>query len=118
MFVARDEHEEVNIITCPLPDCNHAWCKQCQQSIDANGLEHSCDGTLELARLMRQRGWKHCPSEQEPAAFSLLLESQFSSSLACRTPIQKVSGCNHMTVRLFNLDLVWSTLRLTRTFTV
>ncbi|KAI9453842.1 hypothetical protein BJY52DRAFT_1152884 [Lactarius psammicola] len=76
MFVARDEHEEAKIIGCPLPDCNHAWCKQCQQTIDFDGPKHSCDGTSELDHLMKQQGWKYCPS--------------------CKTPIQKVSGCNHM----------------------
>ncbi|KAH9169622.1 hypothetical protein EDB89DRAFT_2098593 [Lactarius sanguifluus] len=76
MFVARDEHEEAKIIACPLPDCSHAWCKQCQQTIDFNGPKHSCDGTSELDHLMKQQGWKYCPS--------------------CKTPIQKVSGCNHM----------------------
>ncbi|KAH9961180.1 hypothetical protein BJV74DRAFT_871919 [Russula compacta] len=76
MFVARDEHEEARIIACPLPDCNHAWCKQCQQSIDFNGPKHSCDGSSELDHLMKEQGWKYCPT--------------------CKTPIQKVSGCNHM----------------------
>ncbi|KAH9022039.1 hypothetical protein EDB84DRAFT_1511139 [Lactarius hengduanensis] len=76
MFVARDEHEEAKIIACPLPDCSHAWCKQCQQTIDFNGPKHSCDGTSELDHLMKQQGWKYCPS--------------------CKTPILKVSGCNHM----------------------
>ncbi|KAH9046366.1 hypothetical protein EDB83DRAFT_2404799 [Lactarius deliciosus] len=64
------------IIACPLPDCSHAWCKQCQQTIDFDGPKHSCDGTSELDHLMKQQGWKYCPS--------------------CKTPIQKVSGCNHM----------------------
>ena len=63
MFVARDELEGVNIIVCPLPDCYHAWCKLCQQSIDSSGPNHSCDGTLELHHLMRKEGWKYCPSE-------------------------------------------------------
>ncbi|KAI0273216.1 hypothetical protein BGY98DRAFT_1120058 [Russula aff. rugulosa BPL654] len=76
MFVARDEHDEAKIINCPLPDCNHAWCKQCQQSIEFKGLKHSCDGTSELDHLMKQQGWKYCPT--------------------CKTPIQKTSGCNHM----------------------
>jgi hypothetical protein len=76
MFVSRDEHDEVNIITCPLPDCNHEWCKQCQQSIDSKDQEHSCDGTVELDYLMKQQGWKYCPSEPAPVAF-YLLKSQF-----------------------------------------
>ena len=68
MFVSRDEHEEVSIINCPLPDCDHAWCKQCQQSIGFNGPKHSCDGALELDYLMKQQGWKYCPSEPVLAA--------------------------------------------------
>ncbi|KAI9452124.1 hypothetical protein BJY52DRAFT_1124676, partial [Lactarius psammicola] len=76
MPVARDELEEATMIVCPLPDCNHAWCKQCQQTIDIGGPKHSCDGTSELDHLMQQQGWKYCPS--------------------CKTPIQKVAGCNHI----------------------
>ncbi|KAH8999926.1 hypothetical protein EDB86DRAFT_621847 [Lactarius hatsudake] len=78
MFVARDEHEEAEIIECPLPDCDYAWCMQCQKTIDFSGPDHSCDGdgTSELDDLVKQEGWKYCPS--------------------CKTPIQKVSGCNHM----------------------
>jgi hypothetical protein len=77
MFVARDEHEEAKIIACPLPDCNHAWCKQCQQSIDFNGPKHSCDGTSELDHLMKEQGWKYCPSEPVPTTLHLL-GAQFS----------------------------------------
>ncbi|KAH9167936.1 hypothetical protein EDB89DRAFT_2074427 [Lactarius sanguifluus] len=78
MFVARDEHEEAEIIECPLPDCDYAWCVQCQKTIDFSEPDHSCDGdgTSELDDLVKQQGWKYCPS--------------------CKTPIQKVSGCNHM----------------------
>ena len=43
MLVVRDDHEKAKMFACSLPDCNHAWCKQCQQSIDFNGPEHSCD---------------------------------------------------------------------------
>ena len=71
MFVAKDEHEEVDIVTCPLPDCNHTWCKQCQQPIDFGGPKHSCDGSSELDHLMKQNGWKYCPSEPVPAAVYL-----------------------------------------------
>ena len=71
MFVAKDEHEEVDIVTCPLPDCNHTWCKQCQQPIEFGGPKHSCDGSSELDHLMKQNGWKYCPSEPVPAAVYL-----------------------------------------------
>jgi hypothetical protein len=63
MFVARDEHDETNLISCPLPDCNHVWCKLCQRSVDFRGPKHSCDGTAELDHLMKEQGWKRCPSE-------------------------------------------------------
>ena len=71
MFVARDEHDNASVIVCPLPDCDHAWCKHCQQSIDFNGPKHSCDGTLELDHLVKEQGWKYCPSESPPARFRL-----------------------------------------------
>src|SRR6266849_5644032 len=91
MFVARDEHEEAKIIHCPLQDCNHAWCKQCQQSIDFNGPKHSCDGTSELDHLMKEQGWKYCPSEPVPVTFRL--GSQFLPLLPqARPPSKKFRG--------------------------
>ena len=71
MFVARDEHEKAKTIICPLPNCNHVWCKQCQQSIDLNSALHSCDGTSELDDLIKRQGWKYCPSEPEPTSYGL-----------------------------------------------
>ena len=121
MFVARDEHEEAKIIACPLPDCNHAWCKQCQQSIDFNGPKHSCDGTLEFDHLMKKQGWKYCPSEPELAAFCLLTVTLNSLALffsACKTPTEKVSGCNHMSVRCYVVGFVRSVLWLMPTSAV
>ena len=88
MFVARDEYDAVDIIVCPLPDCDHAWCKQCQQSIDFDGPEHSCDGTLELDHLIKKKGWKYCPSEPTPVIFHLL-GSHFFSLQHARRPSRK-----------------------------
>src|SRR5258707_2176755 len=76
MFVAKDDYEEAKNIPCPLPDCNHVWCKQCQQSIRVGGPKHSCDGTSELHHLVKQEGWKYCPSEPVPVA-CYVLSSQF-----------------------------------------
>jgi hypothetical protein len=103
MFVARDEHEGAKIIACPLPDCNNVWCKHCQQTIVRGGPQHSCDGTTELDHLMKQQGWKYCPCM--PVLACCHYRSPFF--LACKTPIQKVSGCNHMLVRSYcNLSLI------------
>lgn len=76
-FVDRYDFHDMDIIVCPLPDCAHIWCKACQLSITLDGVQHSCDGTSELDHLMKERGWKYCPS--------------------CRTPFHKEAGCNHMT---------------------
>ena len=95
MFVARDDHDEAEIIACPLPDCDNIWCKQCQQTVDIGGPRHSCDGTLELDHLMKQQGWKYCPCM---SVLTCYRKSPTLFFLACRTPIQKVSGCNHMSV--------------------
>ncbi|KIM88114.1 hypothetical protein PILCRDRAFT_248113 [Piloderma croceum F 1598] len=75
--VDRQDLEDTDTISCPLQECNHVWCKLCQQSISQDGPEHSCDGQAELDHLMQQRGWKYCPN--------------------CKTPIEKGMGCNHMT---------------------
>jgi len=77
VFIDRQDHDDTKILACPLPRCNHIWCKACQASIQLNGPPHSCDGSSELDHLMKQRGWKYCPN--------------------CKTPCEKVSGCHHMT---------------------
>ncbi|TFK72290.1 hypothetical protein BDN72DRAFT_816260 [Pluteus cervinus] len=73
----RQQFQETEILTCPLFDCGYHWCKTCQQAVDPNGPKHSCDGTNEFNLLIEQEGWKRCPE--------------------CKTPVQKESGCNHMT---------------------
>jgi len=76
-FVDRQEYGQSLLIVCPFPNCQHIWCKACQQTVTLNGMKHSCDGSSELEHLMKLRGWKHCPG--------------------CQTPIYKEAGCNHMT---------------------
>ncbi|OBZ76589.1 hypothetical protein A0H81_03829 [Grifola frondosa] len=77
IFVDKNEYQETEILVCPLQRCNYTWCKACSQQIDIGGPQHSCDGSSELKHLMGQRGWKHCPG--------------------CKTPAEKIEGCNHMT---------------------
>ncbi|CAE6512558.1 unnamed protein product [Rhizoctonia solani] len=75
-FVMRADLESETEITCPLPDCDYKWCKNCNKPIDGEE-KHSCDGTSELQDLMASEGWKECPG--------------------CKTPISRNEGCYHMT---------------------
>ncbi|KAF8967706.1 hypothetical protein BDZ97DRAFT_1802896 [Flammula alnicola] len=67
---------ENNVVTCPLTRCRHRWCTECDKEVPFTETKHHCKNK-KLDRLMRRKGWKYCPG--------------------CRTPIQKESGCNHMT---------------------
>ncbi|CAE6454608.1 unnamed protein product [Rhizoctonia solani] len=75
-FVMRADLESETEITCPLPDCDYKWCKNCNRPIEGED-KHSCDGTNELRDLMASEGWKECPG--------------------CKTPISRNEGCYHMT---------------------
>ena len=97
-FVDRLDLEAQSEIHCPFPACDHVWCKKCQQTIEPGVPEHSCDGTSELDHLMKQQGWRYCPSESYLAArVSILRPFPY---VDCKTPIQKLQGCNHLSVRL------------------
>jgi len=74
--VDRGECASQRIITCPLPACRHSWCKECLKPLANSQTEHNCK-LHGFERLMRKKGWKYCPG--------------------CKTPVQKESGCNHMT---------------------
>lgn len=80
VFVDKSEYDEAKIIVCPIPRCTHAWCKTCNLTVEDPGPAHSCDGSNEFNHLMKKQGWKYCPG--------------------CRTPAEKIDGCNHMTVSL------------------
>ncbi|KAJ8584531.1 hypothetical protein M405DRAFT_746833 [Rhizopogon salebrosus TDB-379] len=93
VLVDKEEHQESQILACPLPNCTHRWCKACQQSITFGSPAHTCDGTSELDRLMKQKGWKYCPSRSSCCAIRY-----YSFSPAdCKTPFQRNGGCRHMT---------------------
>ncbi|KAG8895668.1 hypothetical protein FRB99_000390, partial [Tulasnella sp. 403] len=78
VLVDKEDHANAEIITCPMKDCENKWCKNCHHSVDTDcANDHSCDGTLELERLMQTNGWKKCPG--------------------CQTPTERIEGCNHMT---------------------
>jgi hypothetical protein len=96
MSVDKQEHEESRMLVCPLPDCTHVWCKSCQQSFTIGGPPHSCDGTSELDHLMKQRGWKYCPSMY---SWYCAIARRLLSLADCKTPVQRDGGCSHMTVR-------------------
>lgn len=96
----RQDHDDTQSIVCPLHDCNHIWCKTCQQTIVVGGPKHSCDGSSELDHLMKEKGWRYCPSACPP---DLPHFSDNRAILDCKTPILKESGCNHMTVSLLVL---------------
>ncbi|KIJ14014.1 hypothetical protein PAXINDRAFT_13135 [Paxillus involutus ATCC 200175] len=61
-FAFVEDLEETMVIMYPEQDCYHVWCKECQQTIDLDGPEHSCDGSSELDNLLKEQGWKYCPS--------------------------------------------------------
>ena len=96
-FVDREDLEAESEIHCPFSGCDHVWCKKCEQTIDSSGPKHSCDGTSELDHLMKQQGWRYCPSESN-TTFRVWTVLHFPN-IDCKTPIQKVSGCNHLSVR-------------------
>ncbi|KAG8982681.1 hypothetical protein FRB90_006627 [Tulasnella sp. 427] len=84
VLVDKDDHATVSILTCPVPDCGHMWCKKCYQPVEsASESDHSCDGTKELDKLMQSEGWKKCPLLRIPKG--------------CKTPTARTYGCNHMT---------------------
>ena len=103
-FVDRQDLEAQSEIHCPFPACDHVWCQKCQQTIEPGGPKHSCDGTSELDHLMKQQGWRYCPSELD--LLSHINFMTFLPYIDCKSPIQKTQGCNHLSVRLpFGCDM-------------
>ncbi|EJU05915.1 hypothetical protein DACRYDRAFT_75359 [Dacryopinax primogenitus] len=74
--VDKAEYNTAQLILCPLPGCFHQWCKACNKTVPFGGPKHDCEGIEELQSLMRQRGWKPCPT--------------------CKTNTDKITGCNHI----------------------
>ena len=82
------------------------WCKLCQQSISQEGPEHSCDGMAELDHLMKQRGWKYCPSKPRICCRFHVATVLLNFFADCKTPIEKGTGCNHMTASAYSISMV------------
>lgn len=77
MNVDRGQFAQESVLVCPLPRCGHKWCKSCLKALASSQQHHRCKNS-NIDRLMKRKGWKYCPG--------------------CRTPVQKETGCNHMTV--------------------
>ncbi|EDR14624.1 uncharacterized protein LACBIDRAFT_305441 [Laccaria bicolor S238N-H82] len=78
MFVLRSDYFDQKVITCPVPKCRHRFCKTCGKRLGIWAANwHACTDDAKLDRLVRKYGWRYCPG--------------------CHIPIQKESGCNHMT---------------------
>ncbi|KAF8202186.1 hypothetical protein BJ912DRAFT_943999 [Pholiota molesta] len=76
MNVDRGQFAQESVLVCPLPRCGHKWCKSCLKTLANSQQHHRCKNS-NIDRLMKRKGWKYCPG--------------------CRTPVQKETGCNHMT---------------------
>ncbi|KDR70086.1 hypothetical protein GALMADRAFT_214829 [Galerina marginata CBS 339.88] len=66
-------------VTIKCPRCGRQWCKTCLKTFAGpySAQVHHCEAPLEFDELMQKEGWKYCPG--------------------CRTPVQRSSGCHHMT---------------------
>ncbi|PPR00523.1 hypothetical protein CVT26_009909 [Gymnopilus dilepis] len=87
MRIDREQYGAERVIVCPLPLCGHKWCKTCLKTLASSQENHRCKNN-NIDRLMKKKGWKYCPG--------------------CQTPVQKESGCNHITVSLRFFD--WPSL--------
>ncbi|KAG8930619.1 hypothetical protein FRC01_002472 [Tulasnella sp. 417] len=83
--IDREDFMTAPLVACPRPNCDYIWCKACLQPVETKRPEdHSCDGMVELARLMQDQKWRRCPG--------------------CQTPIARSEGCNHMTCTVPNCN--------------
>ncbi|KIO33623.1 hypothetical protein M407DRAFT_17584 [Tulasnella calospora MUT 4182] len=83
--IDREDFMTAPLVACPRPNCDYIWCKACLQPVETKRPEdHSCDGMVELAKLMQSQRWRRCPG--------------------CQTPIERFEGCNHMTCTVPNCN--------------
>ncbi|EAU90619.2 hypothetical protein CC1G_01003 [Coprinopsis cinerea okayama7 len=77
MMIAREDYLAEPFIVCPLQFCHARFCRACRVTVYGDTADHACKIDEALDKLMQENGWRYCPG--------------------CKTPIQKASGCNHMT---------------------
>ena len=97
MNVDREEYGSERIIICPLPACRRPWCKECLKPLARSETVHNCK-QQEFERLMRKKGWKYCPGMFYLISFAFFFLAVNLAFLGCKTPVQKETGCNHITV--------------------
>lgn len=52
-----------------------------------------------MGELMKARGWKHCPGTFSFFGVEDGMCAEDFGGVGCQTPVEKITGCNHMTVR-------------------
>ena len=93
MRVEREGYQTLNIIMCPIPSCHHRWCKFCRKEVGPCDTAHRCRN-WKLDGLAWSKGWRTCPGIQIYDD----LGSQSHEMVGCGVVVERISGCNHMTV--------------------
>lgn len=98
MRVDRESYQTLNIVMCPLPRCNYRWCKFCRKEVRSCDAPHRCRN-WKLDGIAWTKGWKSCPGIQ---IYIDNLEPNLKKMTGCGVVVERISGCNHMTVSGFS----------------